>query len=144
MHVCRSILLFSASFVFIACGQAPQTNPPASGGNSVPAQPSAMPSPDVMAEGRKIYMANCAACHKETGKGGKITIEGKSIDPEDLTAAKIKAFPDDKLYGYIFNGIEDEGMPAFKNKLSEAEIREVVRYLRIEIQKMPAGSPGNP
>jgi mono/diheme cytochrome c family protein len=27
-------------------------------------------------------------------------------------------------------------MPAFKDKLSEAEIREVVRFVRIEIQKM--------
>ncbi len=82
-------------------------------------------------------MDNCAACHKEDGTGGKIEIEGKSISPDDLTSAKIKAFDDKKITSYIYKGIEDEGMPAFKDKLSEAEIREVVRYVRADIQKMP-------
>jgi mono/diheme cytochrome c family protein len=90
-----------------------------------------------MAQGRELYTDNCVGCHKENGKGGKITIEGKSIDPDDLTAQKIKDLPDDRLYRYIHNGIEDEGMPAFKDKLSEAEIREVVRYIRVELQNMP-------
>ncbi|MEK7856692.1 MAG: cytochrome c [Acidobacteriota bacterium] len=99
--------------------------------------PNATPPPETLATGKKLYQTNCAACHKEDGTGGKMEIEGKSINPDDLTSAKIKAFPDDKIYGYIYKGIEDEGMPAFKDKLSEAEIREVVRYLRADIQKMP-------
>ena len=94
-----------------------------------------------MAQGRNIYMSNCAACHKEDGRGGKIEIEGKSIDPDDLTANKFKSMPDDKIYGYIHKGIPDEGMPAFKDKLSEAEIREVVRYIRSEIQQIPINAP---
>lgn len=98
--------------------------------------PNATPPPETLATGKKLYQTNCAACHKEDGTGGKMEIEGKSINPDDLTSAKIKAFPDDKIYGYIYKGIEDEGMPAFKDKLSEAEIREVVRYLRADIQKM--------
>ena len=97
-----------------------------------------------MAQGRKLYTDNCAGCHKEDGRGGKIEIEGKSIDPDDLTSEKIKSFSDEKIYGYVYRGIEDEGMPAFKDKLSEAEIREVVRYVRSEIQKMPATNPGKP
>lgn len=92
---------------------------------------------DQLAAGRKIYTDNCAACHKEDGTGGKMEFDGKSISPDDLTAEKIKAFSDDKITGYIYKGIEDEGMPAFKDKLSEAEIREVVRYVRAGIQKMP-------
>jgi mono/diheme cytochrome c family protein len=35
------------------------------------------------------------------------------------------------------NGIPDEGMPAMKGKLSEAEMREIVRYVRTAIQKVP-------
>jgi cytochrome c len=52
-----------------------------------------------MAQGRKIYMDNCAACHKENGTGGKVTIEGKTINPDDLTSEKIKNFADDKIIG---------------------------------------------
>jgi len=123
-----------------ACGQSPGSNT-AQTSNVTPTAASTPQQPvntqaDLMAQGRKIYMDNCAACHKENGTGGKVTIEGKTINPDDLTSEKIKNFADDKIYRYILNGIEDEGMPAFKDKLSEAEIREVVRFVRIEIQKM--------
>ena len=148
MTLFRSLLIFSVFVLFCACGEAPVANAPASNNASTPAAP-ASPAPaasvDVMAQGRKLYMDNCAACHKENGTGGKIEIEGTSINPDDLTSDKIKAFPDEKIYGYIYRGIEDEGMPAFKDKLSEAEIREVVRYLRSDIQKMsdPQKAPAN-
>ncbi len=106
--------------------------------------PNATPPPETLAAGKELYMSNCAACHREDGKGGRIEIEGKSIKPDDLTSEKIKGFADDKLYGYIYNGIEDEGMPSFKDDLSEAEIREVVRFVRVEIQKVPEGFIAKP
>lgn len=129
------LTVFAAVFLFLGCGQTP---PPKTATNIdavKPALPTQSPT-DQLAQGRKIYMDNCAACHKEDGTGGKIEIEGKSISPDDLTSAKIKAFDDKKITSYIYKGIEDEGMPAFKDKLSEAEIREVVRYVRADIQKM--------
>ena len=63
--------------------------------------------------------------------GGRVSIEGKNLNVEDLTAAKIKGFTDEKIIGYIMNGVEDEGMPAFKGKLSEGEIRDVVKHVRL-------------
>jgi len=106
---------------------------------SSPAQP-ALPAAtfDAMASGRKVYEANCVACHKADGTGGEVVIEGKKLDPDDLTSAKIKGFSDEKILGYIMNGVVDEGMPAFKGKLSEGEMRDVVKYIRTEIQKVPA------
>ncbi len=134
----KLIIVFLFALAFLACGQSPDSNAPANLNNvASPVSQTPASAPDVMAQGRKLYIDNCAACHKEDGRGGKITIDGNSIDPEDLTTEKIKAFPDDKMYSYVYNGIEDEGMPAFKDKLSEAEIREVVRYIRINLQKMP-------
>ena len=142
----RSLMLIAAASILAACGQPAGTN--SSSSNATPAPPATQAPPaapvDLMAQGRKIYNDNCAACHKENGKGGKITIEGKSINPDDLTSEKIKNFTDEKIYGYVLNGIEDEGMPAFENKLSEAEIREVVRYLRADIQKLPQMTPQKP
>ena len=137
MNVFRSIIVVTAFAFFCGCGQAPGTN---NAQDSNPTPGGFSPSPpapvDLMAQGRKLYADNCAACHKQDGKGGKVTIEGKTINPDDRTSEKIKNFTDEKIYGYIFKGIEDEGMPAFKDKLSEAEIREVVKFLRAEIQKM--------
>ena len=98
---------------------------------------------DEMAMGRSLYEQNCAACHKEDGSGGEMTIEGKTLDVDDLTSASIRRFDDAKIAKYIHDGIEDEGMPAFKDKLTEAQIREVVRYVRVGIQKMPAEPAAN-
>jgi mono/diheme cytochrome c family protein len=113
--------------------------------NRESAAPTPLPSAtiDELASGRKVYAASCSNCHQDDGTGGEVTIEGKTIKPDDLTSAKIKAFSDDKILGYIMNGVEDEGMPAFKGKLSEGEMRDVVKFIRVELQKMPA-TPQSP
>ena len=141
-----SIVLGALSFA-IACGNAEPTNTTAnteanSNVNSAAASTSAAPaSPaDETAMGKTLYEQNCAGCHREDGTGGKITIEGKSIDPDDLTSDKIKKIDDAKITKYVHDGIEDDGMPAFKDKLTEEQIRAVVRYVRTGIQKMPASS----
>src|SRR5262245_27019314 len=45
----------------------------------------------------ELYAKHCMICHKDTGKGGKTTIEGKTIDAVDLTSAKMKARSNEKL-----------------------------------------------
>lgn len=87
---------------------------------------------DELASGKKVYETNCMVCHKADGTGGKLTVEGKSLDVEDLTAAKIKAMSDEKIIGYIMKGVPSDGMPAFQGKLSEGEMRDVVKYIRTE------------
>jgi mono/diheme cytochrome c family protein len=77
-----------------------------------------------------LYKENCMICHKDTGKGGKITLEGKSINPIDLTSARVKARSDDKLLGEIKEGVPDEGMPSFNGKLSDDEIKAIVSHIR--------------
>lgn len=102
------------------------------------ASPAASVSPaDELAMGRSLYEQNCAKCHKDDGTGGKATIEGKTIKAENLTEDKFKKADDAKIAKYIHDGVEDEGMPAFKDKLTEAQIREVVKYVRVGLQKMP-------
>jgi mono/diheme cytochrome c family protein len=114
--------------------------------NTVNPAPSYTPLPtgtiDALASGRTLYSTNCANCHKENGTGGEVVIEGKKLKPDNLTSAEIKGFSDDKIIRYVMNGVEDEGMPAFKGKLSEGEMRDIVHFIRIELQKMPPPSPG--
>lgn len=141
MKLTRLNWILIASIASFGCGAAPTMNTAVNTTNARTPSPtvavSATPA-DELAGGMKLYNQNCAACHKEDGKGGKVTIEGKSLNVEDLTAEKIKKFTDEKIIGYVTNGVEDEGMPAFKDQLTEAEIREVVAYVRRDIQKVAA------
>ena len=130
------VSFFSLTLLLTACSD---SKPPANlaNVNSANTPPAAGPAAtiDELASGKKVYEQNCMACHKADGTGGKIEIEGKKLNPEDLTTEKISNFSDGKLIGYVANGIVDEGMPAFKDKLSEGEIRDVVLFLRKEFHQ---------
>ena len=58
--------------------------------------------PETVEIGRKLYKQTCAACHKESGKGGKMVFEDKTINPDDLTSDKIKHLSDQK-YSRVYN-----------------------------------------
>ncbi len=96
------------------------------------AQPSA--KMDEMASTKKIYTEKCVRCHKEDGTGGKVEIDGTTLNAEDFTEDKMKNMSDAKYIGYIENGVPDEGMPAFKGKLSDTEIKNLVKFIRSEFQ----------
>jgi mono/diheme cytochrome c family protein len=71
--------------------------------------------------GYDVYLANCARCHGQDGQGG--------VGPKLAGGAVVKAFPNraDQIR-LVENG---EGtMPSFKNRLSTAEIEDVVTYTR--------------
>ena len=141
-----SVILVVVSFLnVLSCGDS--SKPSNVAVNTINKEPAHTPLPaasiDELASGRKLYSASCANCHKENGTGGEVEIEGKKMKPDDLTSAKIKGFSDEKILGYIVNGIEDEGMPAFKGKLSEGEMRDIVKFVRVELQKMPAPAAAN-
>lgn len=89
---------------------------------------------DETVSGRKIYMEVCANCHKENGTGGEVTIEGKTINADNLTTAKMAKMADAKYVDYIKNGVPDEGMPAFKDKLNDEQINSVIKFIRTEFQ----------
>lgn len=138
-----SIVFLIATLLIIAgCSAEKAPNVAVNSTNSAPVQP---PLPaasiDELASGRSLYKENCAACHKENGTGGETLFEGKKLKAENLTSAEIKGFSDEKIIGYIQKGVEDEGMPAFEGKLSEGQMRDVVKFIRVELQKMPATKP---
>ena len=107
---------------------ASQSNAQANARTSPTAAPMTTPA---VADGKEIFALNCMICHKETGTGGRVTVNGKNLNVEDLTEDKLKKATDEKLIGYVTNGIEDEGMPAFKEKLKPEEIKAVVAHIRV-------------
>ncbi|HUF04317.1 MAG TPA: copper-binding protein [Aridibacter sp.] len=77
-------------------------------------------------EGARIYKSNCAECHGENGRGtekGISFLKGHALDhPREDFIEQVK-------YG------EEDKMPSFSDKLSDAEIEAVVTYVRDVIQK---------
>ena len=132
------LLLFVGLFVF-ACTETENTKTtPANGANKITnTEPIAQPTAamDELASARKIYTEKCVRCHMEDGSGGKTEIEGTTINAENLTTEKMKKEPDAEYIEHITDGIPSEGMPAFKGKLTEQEIKDVVAYIRKELQK---------
>ena len=130
-----SVVLIAAAIFIAACGQtattpnqtntAANTNKAANTAPATPAQPM-----DEMAAAKDLYTTNCMNCHRDSGKGGKVTIDGKSLDPSDLTSAKMKARTDDKMASGISEGSPEDGMPAFKGKLNPDQIKSLVKYVR--------------
>ena len=136
MKATKLCIIFFALVIFVAaCSQTastPNTANATTNANkavvTTPAQPAA--TVDELATSKELYAKNCMVCHKDTGKGGKVTVEGKTLDPVDLTSDKMKARTDDKLAKQISEGSPDDGMPAFKGKLSADEINSLVKYMR--------------
>ena len=153
MSFLKIALVISALFLFIlSCDQAPTDNNAANNSavsgttnnadgnnanvfNNMPVNIPPDVAQDETASGRKIFMEICSNCHRENGTGGKITIEGETINPDNLTTDKMKKMADEKYVDYIKNGVPDEGMPAFKDRLSDAEIQNVISFIRKELQK---------
>ena len=137
MKKLKIAVMFAFGILAFACGNSPTNTSNTSVATPGSSKPIETPI-DELAGGRALFDQNCAACHREVGTGGKMTIEGKTLNVDNLTSDKIKKFTDDKITGYIYNGVEDEGMPAFKDKLTEAQIREIVSYVRRGLQKVEA------
>jgi mono/diheme cytochrome c family protein len=97
------------------------------------AQPTAA-AVDEIAASRVIYSESCVGCHKENGEGGAAEFEGKKIKVPSFQSKGAMNASDDNLYRHIAEGEEDE-MPAFKGKLTEAQMRNLVAFIRKEFQK---------
>lgn len=84
-------------------------------------------APQALGDARTIFDAKCAKCH---GKDGRAKgIKAKMIHVRNLTdAAWQDNVTDERLFNSISNGRND--MPAFKKKLSEAQIDSLVAYVR--------------
>lgn len=67
------------------------------------------------------YKAKCAMCHGADGKGGK-------MGTRDFASAEVKAETDAQLTDIITKG--KGKMPSYTGKLSDADIKGLVTYIR--------------
>lgn len=80
--------------------------------------------------GKNIFMSKCSICHGPDGSGK--TSMGKTLNIADLHSAAVKQMSDAELKTVITNG--KNKMPPFKGKLTDAQIDQVISYIR-ELQK---------
>jgi putative heme-binding domain-containing protein len=76
-------------------------------------------NPQVVAAGEKTFAASCSVgyCHGKAGRAGRgPRLRGKTWDKQ-------------YLYNVMLNGVPSSSMPAWKDRLSEREIWEVVAYV---------------
>jgi cytochrome c6 len=78
------------------------------------------------AAGKTLFTSKCAICHGADG-AGKTSI-GKNLKIKDLHSPDVQKQSDTDLKAIITNG--KNKMPAFKGKLTEPQIDDVLAYIR--------------
>lgn len=97
-----------------------------------PAAPVATATPDPVATARANYAKHCEGCHAPTGEGGLVKVDNKQIKVPSLKAAHAIKHTDDQITDMITNG--HEAMPAFKDKMTQQEIADMVKFVRTQFQ----------
>jgi cytochrome c6 len=83
-------------------------------------------TPAAFAGSAEIFKAKCASCHGADGAGQ--TAVGKSMKIRDLGSAEVQKQSDADLQKVITDG--KGKMPAYKAKLSQADISSLVAFIR--------------
>jgi cytochrome c6 len=83
-------------------------------------------STSAAADAAATYKAKCAMCHGADGKGA--TPAGKSMGAHDFASPEVQKMTDADLATVITKG--KGKMPAYENKLKEADIKDLVSYIR--------------
>jgi cytochrome c6 len=81
--------------------------------------------------GEKVYKVKCASCHGADGAGA--TPAGKATKARDFCSDAVKNESDQDWSDIIVKG--KNKMPAYDKKLSEAEVKDVVAYIRALCKK---------
>jgi cbb3-type cytochrome c oxidase subunit III len=97
--------------------------------------PTPAPAPNAPAPNARELFAKskCNVCHGDDGKGD--TEKGQKLKAPNFTDAKFqKETTDKEMTETIENGVKDKAgkllMPAFKEKLSPADVRALVAFVR--------------
>ena len=84
------------------------------------------------ADASATWNANCASCHGKDGSGN--TMMGKKLNIKDYRDAKVQsAFSDAEAERAVKEGVKTNGketMKSFGGKLSDADIKALVAYIR--------------
>jgi mono/diheme cytochrome c family protein len=90
--------------------------------------------------GKDNYIGNCSPCHGDTGKGDGPLADtlGEGLKARNLNDAKLlSARTDEFLFKVVKSGGVavglSEAMPSWKETFTDAEIKQIVQYVRNSI-----------
>lgn len=96
----------------------------------VPSAVNPIPPDDAsVSAGREIYEADCVSCHGPAGRGDGPLAATLDPPPLDLVI-HVPLHPDDALFGFVFNGIEGTGMPAFGERYGELDTWHIINFIQ--------------
>ena len=128
-----ALTCIASALIVTACTEtATPTNPSAPATAASPATSAPAAPGDQFAAARANYAKNCEGCHGPTAEGGLVKVRDKQIKVPSLKADHALKHTDDQLTNIITNG--EESMPSFKEKMTAAEIADIVRFVRSEFQ----------
>ena len=77
---------------------------------------------------RSLFQRNCAVCHGKDGEGQQIG----TLRVPGLREGRAVTDPDERLFAQISDG--GGGMPPFKFSLTDEQIRDLMRFVREDVQ----------
>lgn len=84
-----------------------------------------------LASGRSYFNQKCAPCHGENGKAQtEFALAMEPVKPAVLASPEIGSLADGEIYSVISNGIKTTGMPAFKGRMSDQDLWQIVLYVK--------------
>ena len=91
------------------------------------------PADAEFAAAKIIYDQKCVKCHLESGEGGQVKIDTVTLKVPNFRDPRPQDDDDADYIEKVEKGASGK-MPAFKNKLTDTEIKSVVGYIRHEFQ----------
>jgi mono/diheme cytochrome c family protein len=83
--------------------------------------------------GAEIWTKNCAGCHGRNGEGGSLSIKGPAFTP----GGPLSGLTFGQRVEKIGRGKPLAGMPAWKFRISAADIRKVAAYTQVLSGQQP-------
>jgi mono/diheme cytochrome c family protein len=123
-----ALLITSVMLVAAACNK--QTTTPTINGNTTTKTEA---TPDPFAATRGVFAKNCQSCHGTDGTGGPVKLDdGTRLKVPSLREGHALRHPDSDFRKQIQAG--GDGMPAFKDKLNQQQIDDLIKFIRQEFE----------
>lgn len=124
----RSLAILGIASLACAGALLAQSGSTKSSGTKKSASATAAKDPAAVKRGHDVFQEKCGICHFDTSEAKKIGPGLKGLNKRGTFSVSGLKVTDENLKTWIENG--DSLMPPFKDVLEEAQIKDVIAYVR--------------